>query len=86
MFGIKCIATATNDNPNFAGEVKTYYYGKKQAHLDDEGKVLKWCVDEYGYSKKAMAERGLKSLEKVFTETSVKFPSYWTYEFSIVEL
>ena len=56
MFGIKCIATATNDNPNFAGEVKTYYYGKKQAHLDDEGKVLKWCVDEYGYSKKAMAE------------------------------
>lgn len=83
MFGIKCVATATNDNPNFAGEVKTYYYGKKQARLDDEGKVLKWCVDEYGYSK---AERGLKSLEKVFTETSVKFPSYWTYEFSIVEL
>ena len=29
MFGIKYIATATNDNPNFAGEVKTYYYGKK---------------------------------------------------------
>ena len=85
MFGIKCVATATNDNPNFAGEVKTYYYGKKQARLDDEGKVLKWCVDEYGYSTKATANRGLKSLEKCFNSAINQFP-YWTYEFSVVDL
>lgn len=33
MFGIKCVAIATEDNPNFAGEVKTYYYGKNKPDL-----------------------------------------------------
>lgn len=85
MFGIMCVATATEDNPNFAGEVKTYYYGKKQTRLDDEGKVLKQYVDEYGYTTKGAASRSLKCLEKWFNSRVDRF-HYWTYEFSVVEL
>ena len=36
---IKVTATATSDNPNFAGEVHTYYYGKNQSRISESEMV-----------------------------------------------
>lgn len=37
---IKVTATATSDNPNFAGEVKTYYFGKGQFLISDKAEPM----------------------------------------------
>ena len=56
---IKDTLVATDNNPNFAGETRTYWSGKEDTSTCDEldlKRLAKW----YGYSTKAGAARGLK--------------------------
>lgn len=55
---IKVTATAKPNNPNFAGAVLTYYYGRNQILLGvhsegvmppEEMELSSWRVEEYGY-------------------------------------
>lgn len=55
---IKDVLVATEKNPNFAGQTRTYWIGKESTTEDENDivRVAKW----YGYSTKAGATRGLK--------------------------
>lgn len=56
-------AVATKQNPNFAGEVRHYYYGKDQHLVASDGdhyiynKMYPTEVEEFGYDTEASAKR-----------------------------
>lgn len=84
MFIIKVVATATEQNKNFKGEVQVTYYGKQEKQLSDEELPAKYWVENYGFKTKAAACRAMKSLK----ETHDWFEKYntWTHEHSIIEI
>ena len=78
---IKVTATATSDNPNFAGDVQTYYYGKGQFMIsyreEPVNALSKYLVTEYGYKRKYDAVKASK-----FWDNDAK---YWDYKTEIIE-
>ena len=83
---IKVTATAKPNNPNFAGAVITYYYGRSQilvgVHSEgvdppEELEIPSYYVKEYGYITRntKRAERFWNSLNDYHG-----IPSFWTYE------
>jgi hypothetical protein len=64
MFIIKKHYVATEANPNFAGEQRTYYEGKAGQLLGDLYGTYprNWEINEYGYKTYAAAMRGLKAV------------------------
>lgn len=61
---IKDTLVATENNLNFAGHTRTYWYGKEDTSTCDEldiKRLAKW----YGYSTKAGAMRGLKKRKEL---------------------
>lgn len=70
---VKSIATATENNKNFAGETHTHYIGKGT-----------WVYDEHvspcwGWSQKRWAE-------KYIEERKHDFDYNWNYQYEIVEV
>lgn len=81
---IKVTAIATSDNPNFAGEVHTCYYGKGQSLIKDHAELLdelwfKYRVEEYGYKRKYDAVKASKFWDNTYDA------KYWDYDTEIVE-
>ena len=78
---IKVTATATSDNPIFAGEVQTYYYGKNQFLILNSEEPLdalsKYFLAEYGYKRRCDAVKASK-----FWDNDAK---YWDYVTEIIE-
>lgn len=85
MFIIKVVATATEQNKNFKGEVQTTYFGKQEKSLSREEFLVKYWVENYGFKTKAAACRALKSLKETSDWFDEKFGD-WTHEYSIVEI
>lgn len=77
---IKVTATATSDNPNFAGDVQTYYYGKDQfmiSYMEEPVNALsKYLVTEYGYKRRYDAVKASKFWDNA---------KYWDYKTEIIE-
>lgn len=63
MFIIKVHKEATENNPNFKGEVNDYYYGKNEQLLARNFFPAPWYINEYAYKTKAAAVRGLKAMQ-----------------------
>ena len=93
---IKVIATATDNNPNFAGTVIEYIYGKKEEivgrkTISDPNGHNKYIKDfddtkykndvlEYGFTSKGRAEAVAK---KVHDKPDMY--GHWTDEISVIE-
>ena len=77
---IKVTATATSDNPSFAGEVKTYYYGKDQFmisyRVEPVNALSEYLVTEYGYKRRCDAVKASKFWDNA---------KYWDYVTEIIE-
>lgn len=77
---IKVTATATSDNPNFAGDVQTYYYGKAQFMIsyreEPVNALSKYFVTEYGYKRRYHAVKASKFWDNA---------RYWDYKTEIIE-
>lgn len=77
---IKVTATATSDNPNFAGDVQTYYYGKGQFMIsyreEPVNALYKYLVTEYGYKRRYDAVKASKFWDNA---------KYWDYKTEIIE-
>lgn len=77
---IKVTVTATSDNPNFAGDVQTYYYGKDQFMIsyreEPVNALSKYLVTEYGYKRRYDAVKASKFWDNA---------KYWDYKTEIIE-
>lgn len=74
---IKVTATATSDNPSFAGDVQTYYYGKDQFIISYRAEpVSEYLVTEYGYKRRCDAVKASKFWDNA---------KYWDYVTEIIE-
>ena len=82
---IKVTATATSDNPNFAGEVHTYYYGKNQSRISESEMVepmtalSKYFLTEYGYKRRYNAVKASKFWDNTPDD------KYWNSVTEIIE-
>lgn len=80
---IKVTATATSDNPNFAGEVHTYYFGKGQSLISDKVELVdalsKYLPTEYGYKRRCDAVKAAKFWNDTLGD------KHWGYETEIIE-
>lgn len=81
---IKVTATATSDNPNFAREVHTYYYGKNQFLISDRAEPVnalsKYLVTKYGYNRRYDAVKASN-----FWDNNTHDAKYWNYTVDIIE-
>lgn len=79
----KVTATATSDNPHFAGDVQTYYYGKNQCMISYGEKPVnalsKYFVTEYGYKRRCDAVKAAKFWD------NTPDAKYWDYKTEIIE-
>lgn len=83
MFIIKKHYEATENNPNYAGEIKDYYEGAGGETLSSNFLPSKWQIETYGYKTMVGAQRGLaKARELAEWETSHGF---WNVTVSLVE-
>ena len=80
---IKEIATGTESNTNFKGEVHTYYHGKQSstAYTDD----LAWFAKEYGYSTKAAGASAMKN-QKENRDWFEQMYNTWIHKLELVEM
>ena len=85
-FLIKVTATATDDNPNFKGDVNVFFYGKGSELLDiktsreyDRKRMTSYDILKFGYSRKCDASRAF-----VFKNLNCGFEK-WTSTAEIVE-
>ena len=84
---VKETSTATPNNPNYAGEVIVYYFGKGEKMLAREGNHrtydnfnhIEWCIDEYGYNRPSDAKRA-------YAYRHPENSRYWTSTVEIVEV
>lgn len=88
---IKVTATAKPNNPNFAGAVITYYYGRSQilvgVHSEgimppEEMEIPSCYVKEYGYKTRntKKAERFWTSLTTEENFIDPDNPDFWIYK------
>ena len=79
----KVTATATSDNPNFAGETKTYYFGKGQFPISDKAESIeelsKFFITGYGYKRRCDAVKAAKFWD------NTPDAKYWDYKTEIIE-
>lgn len=64
---VKQVSVATEDNPNFAGQVSISFYGKDQKQLSHSGShaeathtmqgLFDWNIRDYGYNRACDARR-----------------------------
>lgn len=77
---IKVTVTATSDNPNFVGDVQTYYYGKDQFMIsyreEPVNALYKYLVTEYGYKRRYDAVKASKFWDNT---------KYWDCNTEIIE-
>ena len=77
---IKVTATATSENPNFAGDVQTYYFGKDQFmisyRVEPVNALSEYLVTEYGYKRRCDAVKASKFWDHA---------KYWDYVTEIIE-
>ena len=91
MYFIKITSVATETNKNFAGQIRTYLYGKQETLLETQGnKNLKiefssYLAKEYGYNRKCDAVRSMKRHQELNRWAEKEFP-YWTSIVEIVEI
>ena len=84
---VKETSTATEQNPNYAGDVSIYYFGKAEQMLAREGthiprdnfNHIEWYIAEYGYSRKCDAKRA-------YTYRHPENTKFWTSTVEIVEV
>lgn len=82
-YAIKVNATATSDNPNFAGDVRTYYFGKGQFMIsmkeEPVNELSRYFMTEYGYKRSCDAVKAAKFWD------NTPDAKYWSYETEIIE-
>lgn len=82
-YAVKVTSTATSENPNFAGEVRTYYYGRGQFHISDKAEPVdalsKYLMAEYGYKRSCDAVKAAKFWN------NTPDAKYWSYDTEIIE-
>lgn len=84
MFIIKKHYEATETNKNFAGEVRDYYEGKGGHTLGHDDFPCQWEINNYGYTTKSGAARGLKAaIELAEWETK---QGHWTVTAELIEV
>ena len=84
---VKETSTATESNPNYAGDVSICYFGKAEHMLAREGTHLPkdnfnhfhFTLAEYGYSRKCDAKRS-------YTYKHPENTKFWTSTVEIVEV
>lgn len=89
---IKVTATATSDNPDFAREVRTYYYGKNQFLISNREEPLdalsKYFLAEYGYKRRCDAVKASTFWDSICHAKfwdSICHANYWDYAIEIIE-
>lgn len=88
---VKVTATAKPNNPNYAGAVLTYYYGRNQSLMGvrsegimppEEMELSSWLVKEYGYKTRntKRAEQFWSSCgdDRYFVDPENM--NFWTYK------
>lgn len=83
MYIIKKHYEATENNPNFAGAVTDYYYGKGSHLLGVNIFPKSWEIESHGFSTLAAAKRALKSVQELCDWESSR--DYWKVTACIVE-
>lgn len=73
---VKTIATATDDNPNFKGEVHTYFIARDYVY--DE----QFYAEMNAWKRRWAAEKWIEDDQKF----ERNFSNYWTYEYEIIEV
>ena len=84
---VKVIATATEANKNFSGDVHTYIYGKDQTLLKMEGtrygqdfdNMYSYFLRKYGYKRACDAKRSPSYKDTQADE-------FWNYSAEIIEV
>ena len=76
---VKIIATATEQNKNFADSVNTYFVGKGGYIKDD----VKWCE---GWSRKHFAEHYIKDDKEWKDQYNKNHHMFWIYDYEIIEI
>ena len=84
---VKETSTATPSNPNYAGDISIYYFGKAERMIAREGTHLpydnfdhtEWLIADYGYNRVCDAKRAYAYKHPENTE-------FWTSEVEIVEV
>ena len=72
---VKITATATDDNPSFAGETRTYYYGKGETEKDNL--TLETFAVMYGYKTAQTAK-----MSWIYRNPNLE--RYWNNEAEII--
>ena len=83
---VELISTATEQNPNFAGETTTWLYGKGQTplkrtgnHYPTENFDRMHLINEYGYTRIGDAKRS-------YIYTNTESGKFWSHSVRIVEV
>lgn len=81
---VKSTSTATDENPNFKGEVHVYYYGKGDtlcgaSEITGLFPLCSYMIEEYGYSRACDAKR-------CWSFNNPQNDKFWKTEVEIVEL
>lgn len=86
---IRTVSTATEDNPNFAGEVHTWWYGKGDTYLAFKVKNAKAWHNEFNYlDEQNIAEYGYARKCDAVRSYAYKHPEntrFWTTRAEIIE-
>lgn len=84
---IKVTSVATDNNPNFCGETKVYYYGKGSegpwASTEDKC-LVPYIAKNYGYSTVASARAVLKAKQSLCDWETNK--GFWKSTCELVEV
>lgn len=83
-FIIKVAAKPTPKNECFNNQVYTHYYGKKQKLLGTNVFPNNYYINEYSYTTKSAAVKGLK-IHKELCEFET-FGGYWNSDCELVEV
>lgn len=82
MFIIKWHYEATENNPNFPGEIKDYYMGKAGEILSCNKLPAKGEIEEYGYKTMGQAKRGLAKAQEAAKWENER--GFWKVSVSLV--
>lgn len=83
---IKYTATATPDNPNFAGAVHDYFYGVNEHLVSDidTGKMYYYLAKEYGYKYRKTAVRAMNKF--IDRHKHSPYKCFWEYTGEVIEI
>ena len=75
---VKSTLTATENNPNFAGETQIWFTGKA-GKTDHSPKFIE------GWSRKYFAEKYIKDCIEWNEQYELNHPKYWNSTFEVIE-